>query len=184
MRSLLLLAVLPLAAAAQPFETLEVTAAGLLTATTGDFDELWEPGPGVVLRGATPFYRGHVFLGATGARHTAQDEALPDYWALHAFGGWAYAFRLPGGVEAAAGLHAGLYNWKFDSDQELSAQWEAELATGLDLWASAPVGRGWRLGGGLQTARIYTRERLDLRFVHVGIGRRFAVPPWLRAVLR
>jgi hypothetical protein len=175
---------LPAAATAQPFETLEVGVSGAATVGEAPYTDLWDPGLGVEGRVETPFYLGRFTAGATVAPHAARGDAVPDYLALYFFGVWSADVALPAGLRLSPGLQAGLFRMQFDTDDPGAVRNEAELAAGPELWLSAPLPRRWRLRAGAGAVRIFTAERIDLRFVRVGVSRTFRTPAWLEDVLR
>ena len=182
--SLLLLA--PLAAAQPaPFETLTLSAGGVSTLAGAPYTDFWDPGLGVELRVATPFYLGRVAAGVVAAPHAEVEEGrVPDYLALYFFGAWSAEIPLPGGLRLAPGVQAGLFRMQFDADDAASVNNEAELAAGPEVWLSAPVARGWRVQAGVGAVRLFTAERIDLGFVRVGVSRTVRTPGWLRDFLR
>lgn len=185
MLRLALLLLLAGPAAAQPFGTLEVGLSGVGTFGEAPYTDFWEPGPGAAIRVATPFYLGHVAAGVYVARHASVEGVeVPDFLALYFFGTWGVEVPLPGGLRLEPGVHAGLFRMEFDTDDAPAVRNEAELAVGPELWLSVPVGRGWRVRAGGGTARLFTFERIDLRFAQVGVSRTLRTPGWLRDILR
>ncbi|MDX1530856.1 MAG: hypothetical protein R3362_04960 [Rhodothermales bacterium] len=192
MRSPLLVLLLLTAPAARaqpgPFEVLDVTLAGFVSDPESSLANRWDVLPGALLRIEAPFYAGRVFVAGSAARYVAADAArsVPGYWAFHAFGGWAYAFRLPAGAELTPALHVGVFNWRFDLDDRYGDynQAENELASGLDLRLSVPLRERWRLSLGVWTTRVLTSTRLDYRFAHAGLSWRFDTPRWIREGLQ
>jgi hypothetical protein len=186
-RFLLLALLLPMAVAAQPvrpFETLEVGLSGAATLGEAPYTDLWDPGLGVEGRVETPFYLGRFTVGAAVAPHTAPDDVAPDYLALYFFGVWSADIALPAGLRLSPGLQAGLFRMQFDTDDDAAVRNEAELAVGPEVWLSAPLAGPWRLRAGVGGVRIFTNQRIDLRFVRVGVSRTFRTPGWLEDVLR
>lgn len=184
-RSILLALALPFAAVAQPapFETLEVGLSGAATVGEAPYTDFWDPGLGVEGRVETPFYLGRFTVGATVAPHAARGD-VPDYLALYFFGVWSADIALPAGLRLSPGVQAGLFRMQFDTDDAAAVRNEAELAAGPELWLSAPLAGPWRLRAGAGAVRIFTNERIGLRFVRVGVSRTFRTPDWLREVLR
>ena len=182
LRSLLFLLLAP-AAMAQPFETLEVGLNGAATFGEAPYTDLWDPGLGVEGRVETPFYLGRFTIGVTVAPHTALGD-VPDYLALYFFGVWSADIDLPGGLRLSPGLQAGLFRMQFDTDDAAAVRNEAELAVGPEVWLSAPLAGPWRLRAGAGAVRIFTNQRIDLRFVRVGVSRTFRTPGWLEEILR
>lgn len=186
LRFLLFVFLLPTVAAAQPvrpFETLEVGVSGAATFGEAPYTDLWDPGLGVEGRVETPFYLGRFTAGATVAPHAARAE-VPDYLALYFFGVWSADIALPAGLRLSPGLQAGLFRMQFDTDDAAAVRNEAELAAGPELWLSAPLAGPWRLRAGAGAVRIFTNQRIDLRFVRVGVSRTFRTPGWLEDILR
>lgn len=185
-RSLLLALALFLApaAAAQPFETLDVRLGGAATVGTAPYTDYWDPGPGVEGRVETPFYLGTFAVGTIVAPHEARGDAVPDYLSFYFYGVWSADLALPAGLRLAPGAHAGLFRMQFDTDDAVAVRNESELAVGPELWLSAGVGPRWRVHVGAGAARIFTAERIDLAFVRVGVSRTFRTPGWIEDVLR
>lgn len=184
MRLVLLALLFAPAAAAQPFSTVEVVVSGVAAASEAPYSDFWDPGLGGEVRAELPFYLGDVYVGGYVAPHRAAEASVPDYLALFPFAGWGYVLEGLGGVRLTPGLRAGLFAMWFDVDDVSSVRREAELAAGLDLRMSVPVARGWRLSAGAAYVRVYTHERIDLRFGQIGVSRTFGVPDWLEEVLR
>lgn len=173
--------------AAQPalFETMEVSVGGVGTFGEAPYTDYWSPGAGVEARVALPFYLGRVSGGVSVAQHGAVAEgAVPDYLALYFVGAWNVDVALPGGLRLTPGVQAGLFRMQFDTDDAAAVRNEAELAVGPEVWLSVPVARDWRVQAGAGAVRIFTAERIDLRFVRVGVSRTFRTPGWLRDLLR
>ncbi|MEM1041133.1 MAG: hypothetical protein AAGI91_00745 [Bacteroidota bacterium] len=174
--------------AAQPFETIEVGLSGVGTVADAPFTDFWDPGPGIEVWAATPFYLGDFRLGLAAAWHTASgaaaDPAVPDFVSFYTSAGWSVGIGLPGGVQLAPGVRVGLFNMRFDTDDPAAVRSEAELTAGFDLRASVPIASGWRLTAGGSAVRMFTAERIDLGFVQVGVSRAFRTPEWLREALR
>ncbi len=182
----LLLSLAPIAAA-QPslFETLDVSVGGVGTFGDAPYTDFWDPGPGVEGRVETPFYLGRVAVGGMIAPHAAvEGVAVPDYLSLYFFGVWTIGVPLPGGLRLAPGVQVGLFEMQFDADDVASVNNEAELAAGPEVWLSASVGQAWRVRAGAGAVRIFTAERIDFRFVRVGVSRTLRTPGWLRDFLR
>lgn len=171
------------AAAAQPFETLTVRVGGAATFGSAPYTDYWDPGPGVEGRIETPFYLGRFAAGALVAPHTATAD-VPDYLALYFFGTWSADLALPAGLRLSPGVHAGLFRMQFDTDDAVAVRNESELAVGPELWLSVPVAPSWRVYAGAGAARIFTAERIDLRFLRLGVSRTFRTPDWMKDVLR
>jgi hypothetical protein len=186
-RLLCVLVAIP-AAAAQParapFETLAVSVGGVATLGGAPYTDYWSPGPGVEGRVTTPFYLGQVAVGAVVAPHEASGDGLPDYLSFYFYGVWGADLALPGGLRLSPGLSAGLFRMEFDTDDAVAVRNESELAVGPELWLSGAVAPGWRVRAGVGGARIFTAERIDLRFVRVGVSRAFRTPGWIEGVLR
>lgn len=171
--------------AAQPFETLEVGLGGAGTFGDAPYTDYWTPGPGLEARVTMPFYLGRVAAGALVARHTSVEGVeVPDFLALYFSGTWSADVPLPGGLRLEPGLRAGLFRMEFDTDDAPAVRNEAELAVGPEVWLSAPLGHGWRARAGVGTARLFTFERIDLRFAQVGLSRSLRTPEWLQDFLR
>lgn len=186
-RLILLVALCAPLAVAQPFETLTIGLGGVGTVGSAPYTDLWNPGPGVTASVETPFYLGHVAVGTMASVHAtraAVDETIPEYLAIYSYASWGTYLRLPLGARLRPGLRAGLYAMRFDVDDVVAVRSESELGAGVDLALSVPLGRGWRAVASGAAVRVYTAERIEFGFVHVGLSRVFATPRWLKDFLR
>lgn len=182
-RLLVLILLLTSSATAQPFETLTVRVGGAATFGTAPYTDFWDPGPGVEGRVETPFYLGQFAVGALVAPHAATAD-VPDYLALYFFGTWSADIALPAGLRLSPGVQAGLFRMQFDTDDAVAVRNESELAVGPEVWLSVPVAPSWRVHAGAGAVRLFTAERIDLRFVRFGVSRTFRTPGWMKDVLR
>jgi len=171
--------------AVAPFSSIEISVAGVATASAEPFSTYWRPQPGAALRVETPFYLGSVFGALQVAHVPARGTAtVPDYRSIFVSGGWTASIPLPWDVRLQPALVAGLYGMQFD-DPEVpsSVANESEMAAGLAMRVTAPIGSAWRLGAAITGVRVFTRHPIDLVFVEFGITYVLPTPDWLRGVL-
>ncbi len=181
-------AVLPAAAqtdSARDAEALDL-ALGAAVPVGEAYDGLWAAGQGAALRLAIPFHGGTGHVGLHAFPNGGSRPNLPDFLALHAQGGWGYPLRLPGGMRLTGGALVGALHMRFDDEDRFSGALrnETELTAGLFARLDVPVAGPARAFVAGEALRVYTFERIDLRFVQAGVSATVISPEWLRRVLR
>lgn len=171
--------------AARTPETLDLTLGAALPVGEA-YDGLWTAGPGAAARLAIPFYSGTAHLGLHAFLNEGSRPDLPSFLAVHAQGGWGYPLRLPGGVRLTGGALVGALRMRFDDEDRFGGalQNETELTAGAFVRLDVPVAGPVRAFVAGEAVRVYTFERIDLRFVQAGVSVAVDSPAWLRRVLR
>ncbi|MEM8557723.1 MAG: hypothetical protein AAGG50_07855 [Bacteroidota bacterium] len=170
-----------------PFETLTLRFGGTFETPDDRYGALWQPSPGVEVAAALPFYLGLTLdAGLAFSIHGAEAETLPDFLAMHGYGGLGPTFRLPAGMRLRTGVHAGILSMDFFEDESVTAavRRESELAAGF--YAEGVVPLTGRLGivVGVRWTHVYTSTTIDLVRAQAGLAWTFDTPRWLREALR
>lgn len=166
-------------------ETLTLDLSGLVP-VRDPYEGLWAPSPGAAARVATPFYGGEALVGLSVHANESGGDDLPEFLALHAYGGWGYPMGLPGRLRLTPSAEVGALHMRFDDEDRfiLALQNETELTAGLSVRLDTPVLGRLHAFAAVQALRVYTFERIDLGFVHVGLSTTVASPSWVRRLLR
>jgi len=192
-RSLLLLAaglfaLLPASARAQvpvrPFDRLDVGLYGAATVSDNSFDSYWDAGPAGAIDFVTPFYVGRASLFVrVGADDAIAGQATSGFTSVFAALGWRVGRPVVEHLRADLGLHAGLTEWIFSSEDDSAVRYEMELGTEASARLAYEFAHRWHAVAEASYQITFTYERIELGYVSVGIARSFGAPGWIRSVL-
>lgn len=169
----------------EPFDSLTVVLRGVTNVNRNLFHDFWDPGAGVELGAESPFYAGRVELGLQFQPFSARRPAQPDFLSWYAYVGWGIDARVPFGLVWYNGLRVGTYAMRFDTERVVSeTRTEQELAAALTSRLRVPLGSGWAFDGSTRYRVVFTRRRVELLFVTLGVARSFGTPGWLQDFLR
>lgn len=166
-----------------PFGTVSLSLAAAANVNRTGFHEFWEPGVGVEVAAAVPFYTGAVELGVERMSFDGSD-AVPDYRGWFVFAGWGAGLDLARPVRWEPGVRIGSYAMRFSgadvaedrrSESELGAEVVSRLA-----WRFAPA---WDLLLAGRYRAVFTEPEIRHAFVALGARRTFSAPQWLRDFL-
>lgn len=180
----------PKQGAAQPdssraFQSVTIGLRGVTNANRNSFHRFWNPEPGLELGAESPFYAGEIELGIQIMPFAAREPAnQPDYLSWFLYAGWGVEARVLG-HGWYNGFRLGSYGMHFDTDDVIPSQRaEQELAAGLISRWRVPIGAGWSFDASARYRLVFTRRRIEHLFVAVGLGKRWAMPGWLREFLQ
>lgn len=170
--------------AKRPFDRLVVGARATGALDRGDFHESWEPGFGVELDVATPFYAGDLFLLTRVSGNGARDGVdVPDLTTIAIVAGWSASRRIAGPVHVGVNAGLGITEWLFDVDERESVRLEMELCTELGARVSLPVADAWDIVAAATWQATSTYHRIDITYLSLGLARTFGAPDWIGSVL-
>jgi hypothetical protein len=183
-----LLASLPSAARAQPtvrpFDRLDVGLYGATTVSDSQFDSYWDAGPAGAIDFVTPFYVGRAsLLVRVGVDDAIAGQSTSGYTSIFAALGWRVGRPLFEHLRADIGLHVGLTEWIFDSEDDSAVRYELELGTEAGLRLAYEFAHRWHAVAEGSYQWTFTYQRIEQGYVSVGIARSFGAPGWIRSVL-
>ena len=151
------------------------------------FHKFWKPGQGVEGYVQLPFYYGAIEVGLHVQSFDGDEKEQPDFTGILLDLRWQKEWGLFRDVSGSLGGNVGMYQMAFDSDNLFTNEShivEREFAFGVTSGLGYAVAPNWSINVSVSFLRVYTRKRLDLVFLGVGVSRRFASPSWLREFLK
>lgn len=164
-------------------ETLDVGIGVYSDAHHGLFHDFWDPGTGVELFLAFPFYVGRLRLGVQQFHNDAVAGAV-GFRSRYFHVGFDLGVPFTGGARLRAGPEVGIYHMWFDDESipEFSRS-ESEFAigggTGFDLFP----GRRWGIALVGRYQAVLTERRIHRVMVGATVSYRAGFPTWLRGFL-
>ncbi|MEL6822227.1 MAG: hypothetical protein AAFP70_10730 [Calditrichota bacterium] len=135
---------------------------------------------------STPFYLGRVGLGATRLGFTGEDETLPDFDMTLLFIRWNLNQPM-GPLMLTLESQLGNTLMKFEENlvyRGLGEVAESELHMGYGFRAALRVYKQVSLSASWRQITIFTRQRINLDFITVGVAVDFKTPDWLIDILK
>ncbi len=150
----------------------------------GQFHEYWQRGRGLDLNCATPFYLGRARLGVQASLFEKKSD-VPEFYSLYYYLEWGFDIPLTNRIDWFNGLRSGSFAMTFDDDEINETQvTESELCLGISSSINAKITNqlAVNLTGSYQ--KVFTRKRLELTFILIGMNYTFDTPSWLREILK
>ncbi len=158
------------------------------TANVNDtrFHRYWQPQPGIAVRWAMPFYFGEIEAEAGFHTFSARDEAQPGFHMASLSVGWGLRHHFKERISAMAAFHFGTDTMRFGSGSGSGSPFSG-LETEFSITPAAElryhIHPDWFLTMRAGHKRVFTYHRMDLTYLSVGAGFRFATPGRLRNIL-
>jgi hypothetical protein len=192
-RTLLLLAAggfafVPISARAQasvrPFDRLDVGLYGAATFSDDRFDSYWDAHPAGAIDFVTPFYVGRAsLLIRVGVDDAIAGQATSGFTSVFGALGWRVGRSLEEHLRADVGLHVGLTEWIFDSEDDSAVRYELELGTEAGVRLAYEFAHRWHAVAEASYQLTFTYERIEQGYLSIGLARSFGAPGWIRSVL-
>jgi hypothetical protein len=174
---------LPAAALGSAYDSLEVGAQYAVNTNRNEYHEFWDPGPGAELSMKTPFHTGNLWLGARYLDNPSTSAGTPDFQNFFFYAGWSYHVRLPWRIGLDPGFSLGIDAIVVEGEPNTGLRTETEVGGEFFLRASYFLNDDWRLNVNGITHETFTRRRIRLAFISVGVSRSFSMPSWMRRFL-
>lgn len=173
-------------AADEPFSTMRVSIHGGENTNRELLHQYFKPSSAFGGSVSTPFYLGRVGLGATRLEFSGEDETLPDFDMTLLFIRWN--LNQPIGPLVLT-LESQLGNTLMEFEENLVYRGlgevaESELHMGYGVRAAFRVYRQVSLSASWRQITIFTRQRINLEFITLGVAVDFKTPGWLIDVLK
>ncbi|HEY7750721.1 MAG TPA: hypothetical protein VH917_00395 [Ignavibacteriaceae bacterium] len=147
----------------------------------------WSSGSGFEGYFATPFFIGNFQVGLTYLPFEGKTESYPDFNSYLIYVQWGYRFYLPHNFSLSVDALTGIDQLDFDESAEAIISEgeiaEREIAIGLSSTISFEIVPTWNLNFLTSYQRIYTKERIDLINLSIGLSKSFDSPEWLKDFL-
>lgn len=184
--TLLLLLIGAVTADEKPFSTIRVALHGGENTNRELLHQYFKPSSAFGGSVSTPFYLGRVGLGATRLAFTGEDETLPDFDMTLLFIRWNLNRQL-GPMTFTLESQLGNTLMKFEENliyRGLGEVAESELHVGYGSRVTLKVYKQASLFASWRRLTIFTRQRINLDFLTVGVAVDFRTPDWLVSILK
>ncbi len=168
----------------KPFKTISISVNYLQNSNRNMFHRYWKPANGFDLLAGSEFYFGQIELGAQISFIRAQNSQQPDYKSIYMYLGWGLEQKLISKLFLYSGFQLGHYYMNFDENNiNINLKSESEFGFGLKSGLKYFFGNNLFVTVSGRYQIIYTRHRIELSFVSIGLGRSFDTPNWLEEFL-
>lgn len=169
---------------ARPFDRLDVGIYGTANVNRNQFHSYWDAGPAGTIDFVTPFYVGRAsLLVRVGANDAVSGAATSDFTSVYAALGWRVGRSVAEHLRADVGMHAGITEWIFSSEEASSVRYELEMGVETSVRAAYEFAPRWLAVSEASYQVTFTYERIELGYVSIGLARTFGAPGWIRGVL-
>jgi hypothetical protein len=166
------------------FSTADIGLQVITSTNRNDFHQFWTSGLGADGYILTPFYQGDFQLGVRFMSFESQQSGLTDYLSTFIYFGWGMAWDLSQRFRGFAGFSVGSDQMFFELEDRPGSKHESEAGIAVTARLSASLAGRWEVTAGGSYSEIFTRNRIRLVFVSMGISRTFDLPDWLREFLK
>lgn len=169
-----------------PFDHLVIAAAVVPAPLSHSLDGLWKAGPGAAVAVETPFCRGRIGVQAASARFDGTAPDRPAFRTIWTWLEWSGGLRLAEALRFRAGLRLGNAYMRFEPDArfpDLGAIGESELVMGLWGRLAVRVAPAWTLRAEIGHSWMFTRSRIEMTRLRLGVAWAVPTPGWLRRFL-
>lgn len=171
-------------APARPFERVDIGLYGTANVNRNEFHSYWDAGPAGTLDFVTPFYVGRAsLLVRVGTNDAIEGAATSGFTSVYAALGWRVGKPVVERLRADVGMHVGITEWIFSSEEASPVRYELEMGVEASVRAAYEFASRWHavVEGSYQFT--FTYERIELGYVSIGLARSFGAPGWIRSVL-
>lgn len=155
--------------------------------------DYWSHDPAIQLDIETPFYAGDFFAGGRFTSFSNRENGLPDYDNIQTHVGWGMKHPIVKGLKIGAntGLLFSMMRFKNVSDEHQeraekrfgSTSPESEIGFIIGANISYSLSDTWSVQLLWNRNVIYTRHKMKLNYVGIGLSRRLITPAWLKGIL-
>ncbi len=167
-----------------PFDRVDVGLYGAANVNRNEFHTYWDAGYAGAIDAVVPFYVGRAsLLVRVGANDAVAGAATSGFTSVFAALGWRVGRPIASGLRVDAGLHVGLTEWIFSSEEQSEVRYELELGMEAGLRAGYELAPRWQAIAEASYQFTFTYQRIELAYVSIGLAHSFRTPGWIRSVL-
>ncbi len=185
---LLFITTTPLAARfqAKPFSSAQIGINYVPNAFQNSLGDFWDAGNGGEIFWEMPFYMGTVQAGGRLTSFSRKRNDLPNFHLANYYLQWGYKWSLPFHLKWFTGMRAGNSTMWFGNNAaypSASNITESELTAGIHSYISYQFLPTWSIRICGDYLKMFTRKRVNLFYISIGIGRSLKLPDWLMKFL-
>lgn len=168
----------------RPFDRLDVGIYGTANVNRNEFHSYWDAGPAGTIDFVTPFYVGRAsLLVRVGTNDAISGAATSGFTSVFAALGWRVGRPVVERLRADVGMHVGITEWIFSSEDDSAVRYELEMGVEASVRAAYEFAPRWHAVAEGSYQFTFTYERIELGYVSIGLARTFGAPGWIRSVL-
>lgn len=149
------------------------------------YHQYWKPANGIEMTFRTDYYLGRLEVGYCYTKHHNLYPAQPPFASHYPFVGWINRLEIYKRLNLYAGPRIGSFFMTFDDDHT-NAEEITELELALEMVAGVEIDiyDNFAAALALKQRIIFTREKIRLTFISIGLVYEFETPGWLKGFLR
>lgn len=151
-----------------------------------DFHHYWEPGIGFGTEFRFEHAIGELGGGLSIMRFDKKIESAKSFYGVDYYFLYRNSFRLVGNAEIILGFDAGIFEFRFDDDGDLQSSAEKnerEFAIKIMTGLSYAFSDSWKVELTTAYNHIYTKKKIELFYLNLGLIKSFSAPEWLKGFL-
>lgn len=148
-----------------------------------EFHEYWKPLQGIGGELSFDHPVGELGAGFTLMRFDKQHFSAKSFYGVDYYFLYRHTTEMIGNLTFIAGFDFGIFEFRFDDDEEIRTEAERverEFAFKLLSGLSYEFIDAWRAELKASYQHIYTRKKIELFYLNLGITKSFSTPGWLK----
>ncbi len=170
---------------AEPYEKSALSFSYLHNTNRNLYHRYWKPPHSFDIAFRSDFYTGNLEFGMCYADHEGIDSDMVEYASYFVYTGWIQKLSLSKRFSLFVGPRVGSYIMGLDDDHTtVEGRTETELGLEFIIGSEISISDKFGLEHSLRHRIIYTRNKIRLTFISIGLTYKFDTPGWLRKFLQ
>jgi len=151
-----------------------------------DFHHYWESGIGFGSEFRFEHAIGELGGGMSIMRFDKKIDSAKSFYGVDYYFLYRNSFRLVGNADLILGFDAGIFEFRFDDDGDLQSSAEKnerEFAIKIMTGLSYAFNDSWKVELTTAYNHIYTKKKIELFYLNLGLVKSFSAPGWLKDFL-
>jgi hypothetical protein len=148
-----------------------------------EFHDYWNSTPGAGFELSFEDDVGEIGAGLRLMRFNKIVESTKSFYGVDYYFLYRHYFSIHRKIDFVAGFDFGIFEFRFDDDVDiktLAERFEREFAIKLVTGMSFSLSESWKAELTTAYNHIYTRKKIELFYLSVGITKTFSAPAWLK----
>jgi len=149
------------------------------------YHRYWKPAHGTDISFKSNFHFGNLEFGAGYARHEGLESETVEFSSFFIYTGWNYGLPVTDRFSLTGGARVGSFIMRFDDDLT-SIEGKTEMELGLEFMIGSEIAISDRIGlnHSFRHRIVYTRNKIELTYLAIGLTYNFDSPAWLKGFLK
>ena len=147
-----------------------------------EFHNYWKPETGFGTEFRFEHAIGELGGGLSIMRFDKKIESAKSFYGVDYYFLYRNSFRLVGNADLILGFDAGIFEFRFDDDGDLQSSAEKnerEFAIKIMTGLSFAFNDSWKVELTTTYNHIYTKKKIELFYLNLGLVKSFSAPGWL-----